>query len=112
MAFFVMTKTVLKSLFRKPVTVKYPFGPATHKEKTRGHIEIDIKACIFCGMCQRKCPTGALAVRREQKEWEIDRMRCISCNACVEICPKKCLCMRNTYSPPATQKQKETFRHA
>ncbi len=112
MSFLVMTRTVLKSLLRKPATVRYPFVPKTYFANTRGGITIEIDKCIYCGMCQRKCPTGALAVLREQKTWEIDRMKCISCGYCVEVCPKKCLAMGNKYTAPATSKSKEQFRNA
>ena len=104
-----MTKTVMKSLFRKPATVAYPFAPRVYDAKTRGSIEIDIAACIFCGICSKKCPTEALAVSKSDKAWEIDRLRCIACGYCVDVCPKKCLKMNNTYTPPSRGKKKETF---
>jgi formate hydrogenlyase subunit 6/NADH:ubiquinone oxidoreductase subunit I len=107
-----MTKVVLKSLFRKPATERYPFAPRTYVARSRGSIAIDISVCIFCGMCSRKCPTSALGVSRTEKTWEINRLRCITCNYCVDVCPKKCLRMENTYTAPSKGKNVEIFHHA
>ena len=113
MGLFNMYNTVIKSLFRRPYTVKYPFGPRVyHGDITRGSIGIDIGKCIYCGLCQKKCPTTALAVSKEEKSWGIDRLRCITCGACVEVCPKKCLEMNRDYSPPVTEKKREVFKNA
>jgi formate hydrogenlyase subunit 6/NADH:ubiquinone oxidoreductase subunit I len=101
-----MTKTVLCSLFSKPSTVRYPFEKKQVYKNTRGSIAIDIEKCIFCGICSKKCPTGAIAVNKEAKKWEINRTRCIACNYCVEVCPKKCLNNENAYTSPFTSKEK------
>jgi len=112
MPIFTITKTLFKSLLRPPATEKYPFGPKTYSPRTRGSIQIDISQCIFCGICQRKCPTGAITVSKPSTEWSIDRLRCISCNACVEVCPKKCLAMSNQYTSPTQGPRKDTYHHA
>ena len=112
MQFFIMAKTVLKSLFRKPFTIKYPFGPKVLSEASRGSIIIDISKCIFCGICQRKCPTGAIVVSKEEKTWTIARLRCITCGYCVEVCPKKCLSMSNQYTEPMLTRHEETHKNA
>ena len=112
MSFFSLAKTVLKSLFSKPATGRYPFAPKEYVKGSRGKIEIDIKRCIFCGMCQRKCPTAALAVAKSDKTWEIDRLRCVICGYCVDVCPVKCLRMENTYTPPCEKRTKDLVRYA
>lgn len=112
MPFFTMTKTVLKSLFKKPATRRYPFAPRTYPARSRGSIAIDISACIFCGMCSRKCPTAALTVDAKQKSWEIDRLRCITCGYCVDVCPEKCLRMHSAYTPATKDREKERFSRA
>jgi len=112
MQFFVMAKTVLKSLFGKPATVKYPFGPKVLSESARGSIVIDISKCIFCGICQKKCPTGAIAVVREEKTWNIARLKCITCGYCVEVCPKKCLQMSSQYTEPMLTRHEDTYKNA
>ena len=110
MALFSMTKTVLKSLFSKPATRPYPFTPYTPQAKTRGSIGIDIDACIYCGICVRKCPTTALVVDKQTRTWSMDRLRCITCNNCVDACPKKCLSMRNTYTAPTGTRDVEHYQ--
>lgn len=102
----------MKSLFRKPATVKYPFGPKVLSASARGSIVIDISKCIFCGICQKKCPTAAIIVNREEKSWKIDRLRCITCNYCAESCPKKCLKMDNQYTEPMLTKQEDLYKNA
>jgi len=111
MSLFIMAKTAIKSILRKPATRRYPFGPKRpYYKNTRGRIEIDITKCIFCGLCQKKCPTNALTVIREEKKWKIDRMRCCSCGYCVEVCPKKCLSMKNEYMGPSTGEKKDIYQ--
>ncbi|MDP8261774.1 MAG: 4Fe-4S binding protein [Candidatus Ancaeobacter aquaticus] len=113
MPLFSMTKTTLKSLFKKPVTRKYPFGPLrTQYKNTRGTLCIDVSQCIFCGICEKKCPTQAISVIKEEKMWKINRLRCIICGSCVEHCPKKCLHLDNTYTKPGTGKMEDTYHHA
>jgi formate hydrogenlyase subunit 6/NADH:ubiquinone oxidoreductase subunit I len=85
----------------------YPLVKRDFAPKTRGSIRIEIDKCIFCGICQRKCPTQAIVVTKETKHWDIDRFRCIICNACVEACPKKCLFTEGQYSASAAVKSEE-----
>ena len=106
------TKIAMKNLNSHPATLMYPIKPRKFYTRTRGHIEINIHDCIFCGMCSRKCPTGAITVSRPDKSWQIDRLRCIQCNSCVENCPKKCLSMGNKYTAPSEVKTKDIFKDA
>ena len=92
-------KTLFKSLGSKAPTYKYPYAPMPKDPLVRGHVEIDIAACIFCNICARKCPTNAIAMDRQSKEWEIAPFQCIVCGECVEACPKKCLYMRPQLTP-------------
>ena len=112
MKLFVMAKKVLKSLCLKPATFRYPFVPKTYYKNTRGSIAIDINKCIYCGMCQRKCPAQAIVAAKAEKQWQIDRLRCVSCGYCVEVCPVKCLSMNNNYSSSALKREEEIFRRA
>lgn len=102
-------KTAIKNLFSAPATRPYPEQPREYPERTRGHVQIDIDTCILCGLCSRKCPTGAITVDRTKKTWSIMRFGCIQCGCCVETCPKKCLTMKNTYTEPGAQKTEDTF---
>ena len=98
------SKQVMKNLFSKPATTAYPFQPREYPEASRGHIEINIDDCIFCGMCQRKCMSGAITVDRNTKTWTIERMGCVQCADCTIGCPKKCLKIVPGYTEPSSEK--------
>jgi ech hydrogenase subunit F len=112
MKIFRLAGTVLKSLSRPAATRLYPFVPHVYEPKTRGHIDIAIAQCIFCGICDRRCPTQAIAVTKADRTWAIDRLRCIQCNSCVELCPTKCLSMGNAYTDPSFGAVRDTFAQA
>ena len=106
MGTFKLGKMTLGSLFRKPATVRYPYEKRDFEKlfpHMRGHVVNDIDACILCGMCQRACPVGALAVDRKAGDWEIDPYRCVQCASCVHECPKKCLSMDVHATEPAVE---------
>lgn len=109
MNIMVFTKTALHNLFSKPATRPYPQKPREYPERARGHIGIDIDTCVFCGLCSKKCPTGAITVDRAGKSWSIERFGCIQCGYCVESCNKKSLSMRQDYTKPAASKSTDTF---
>ena len=50
MAFMDFTRTALKNLFSKPATRQYPQEPREYPARSRGHVEIDMDACILCGL--------------------------------------------------------------
>lgn len=104
------TGTVMKNLFSKPATRLYPQEERIYPERTRGKVAIDVDNCLFCGMCARKCPTGAITVNREEKKWDIERFNCVQCGCCVKNCPKKCLSMEQHYPEPAAKKYDDSFQ--
>jgi len=107
MAFNVIGKTIMKSLFGKPATAMYPIIKNEFYPNTRGSLEMaNINDCTFCGICGKRCPAGAIAVSRPDKKWEVDRTRCIVCNFCVQLCPKNCLALQRQYTTPMTDKSK------
>jgi len=99
MSLFSIGNTIIKSLFKCPATTLFPLAPKTDCKLVRGQVANNIPECIFCGICQKKCPTGAIKVSREGKSWEIERSRCVLCTNCVEFCPKKCLSMNSKLTP-------------
>ena len=105
-----MTRTVIRNLFHGPATLMYPKKRRTFTPITRGRVEIDINRCIFCGMCGRRCPTYAIVVTKDNKEWQIDRLKCCICGLCVEICPKKCLATESQYTPPTADKAAGVYK--
>ena len=103
------TKIVLNNLFSKPATRMYPQEPRVYPQRTRGHIDNDMNACILCGICSKKCPADAIVVDRAARTWSIERFGCIQCGYCVESCPKKCLSMQQAYTQPAAEKSTDTY---
>ena len=94
-----ISKTIIRSLVGKPATLMYPQRKRTYTVATRGKVENEIERCIFCRLCEKNCPTKALAVSKEKNQWEIDSLNCCLCRRCVEVCPVKCLSMANVYFP-------------
>jgi ech hydrogenase subunit F len=90
---FSLIGNIFTNLTRKPATRPYPAVRRQAPAGARGRLKIDIDACIFCSLCQKRCPANALDVSRQPKNWTLDPYRCIVCGYCVEACPKKCLSM-------------------
>lgn len=109
MAIMNFSFTALKNLFSKPATNNYPEVPREYPKRSRGHIEISIDDCIMCGICSRKCMSGAIKVDRNTKTWSIERMGCVQCGACVNACPKKCLSIVPGYTEPSAEKTVDTY---
>jgi len=89
-----MMSQVLGSLFKKPVTSKYPFVKKPMPKNFRGKLRFYPEKCIGCKMCMRDCPSGAITIRAVgDKKFEavIDLAKCIYCAQCVDTCPKKAL---------------------
>lgn len=105
MGVFKLGKLTLTSLFKKPVTVAYPYQPVEYPAATRGHIELDASTCILCGICAKACPADALEVdRKVTSTWRIKPLSCVQCGYCVSVCPHDCLTMEVNYSPATTVK--------
>ncbi len=52
---------------------------------------VDIKKCISCGACSKKCPTKAIFLPFAQavpQAYIIDMSKCKRCGACVKVCPR------------------------
>lgn len=53
----------------------------------------DPAKCVYCTICARKCPAGALEVNRAEKTWTLDEDKCVACGTCCEACPKNAIIM-------------------
>lgn len=109
MSTFKLGKMTLGGLFKKPETIQYPIQHRFAPEGRKGHIVVDIETCILCGICMKKCPTGAIEVDKKAGIWSIDHFRCIQCGYCHRECPKDCLTMDPALPTVAAQKHRETF---
>ena len=107
MAYFEMTRLALKWALTKPPTSQYPFQPRQALAGSRGRLVFTKDNCVYCNVCAKKCPTGALGLNRKEKKWIIDRLRCITCGCCVEVCPKKSLELVADHVRPTVTRDRE-----
>lgn len=61
-----------------------------HKIMPKGDLQCS-DACVYCTLCAKKCPEGAITVDRENKTWAVDNSKCTKCGTCINACPKKAL---------------------
>lgn len=109
-----MIGELLRSLKKKPATVKYPAEGRAMSKGFRGKLKFYPEKCVGCKLCVRDCPSGAIDIRKiNEKEFEavIDLGRCIYCAQCVDSCMKNALESTEEYEIAQLDntKLKETF---
>jgi ech hydrogenase subunit F len=90
----------LRNLFSRPASERPGDHPAP-AAGSRGALQIEIKDCVFCGLCARKCPADAFTVDLKKRLLAFEELKCVSCGACVDACSKHCLSL--TEELPATR---------
>lgn len=117
--FFAMMRglfIVIKHLFRKPNTIRYPEEKRTLPLRSRGrhHLtkwEDGKERCVGCELCAIVCPSQAIYVKpaentpehmhshgeRYAKDFQINMLRCIYCGLCEEACPTGAIILGNDY---------------
>ena len=77
-----------------PAPAAKPATPATPSETPAVEVKPrDPSRCVYCTLCAKKCPAGAIEVDRANKTWKLDDEKCVACGTCAEACPKKCIIM-------------------
>lgn len=91
---------LLKNLFQKPMTVKFPHESIPIAERYRGEHGFDIDKCISCGLCANICPNKAIKMVKAPGEYgkkypklypQIDLGKCCFCGLCQDVCPTKAI---------------------
>jgi ech hydrogenase subunit F len=104
-----MLPTIIKNLFTKPATRKYPFEKREAFAKSRGKVNFDSSKCDHCGDCQRVCPAHAIEVDEKAKTVTYDPFRCIYCWVCVEHCMQGGITAEEQHREPAYKKTKQVM---
>lgn len=84
---------VIRNLFRRPITVRYPEEELEISKGYRGEHGFDVNKCKGCGLCARVCPNKAIDMVKYGKDGEnnkhprIDMSKCCYCGLCQDICP-------------------------
>ena len=96
-----MLKDVVESLFKRPMTEKYPFEKHPAPDRLRGELMWNPEKCTGCCLCNKDCPSNAIELitidkkaKRFVMEYHADR--CTYCAQCVQNCRFECLSMSNT----------------
>jgi len=90
----------LKYVFKKSVTINYPYEKGPLSPRFRGEHALRRYAngeerCIACKLCEAICPAQAITIEAEEREdgsrrttrYDIDMTKCIYCGMCQEACP-------------------------
>ena len=102
-------KMTLSGLVKHPETIQYPSEKKLPAPGQKGQVKIDVTLCSLCGICQKRCPCGAISVDKAARTWSIDRFRCVQCGTCIRECPKHCLSMDPAYPAPSAKKHLDVF---
>ncbi len=114
---------MVHNVFRRRVTVRYPFGPPRVAERFRGKLDIDPAKCTGCGVCEIVCPAsvvsmitvGTRAVGDRQVEVRrpvFDLFGCISCGQCVDDCRFEALSLTKSFELATADKDSLIMRKA
>jgi NADH-quinone oxidoreductase subunit I len=100
-----------RELFRKPITVRYPYEKREIPTRFRGMVVNDATRCNACTRCVRVCPVDCIETKgigkgkeRKAEYWTIDYSKCCWCQLCVEACPEGSLIMSHDYETVFTRR--------
>jgi Na+-translocating ferredoxin:NAD+ oxidoreductase subunit B len=74
---------------------------------TNYHAEVEKNRCEGCGVCEKRCQMGAVAVALKHSSAVVNRDICIGCGLCVTTCPEQAIYLEKNepqVSPPDTRR--------
>jgi NADH-quinone oxidoreductase subunit I len=90
----------LRYMFRKKVTLNYPYEKGYLSPRFRGEHALrrypdGEERCIACKLCEAICPAQAITIEsaeradgtRRTTRYDLDMLKCIYCGFCQEACP-------------------------
>lgn len=107
-----MEDDLIKSLIKKPITLRFPYERAQPVERMRGEINWKIEKCIGCTLCAKVCPSEAVEIIGKGQNAEIRYHigRCLFCGECVDICPTKAIQTTKKFELAFTKPKQMTLK--
>jgi formate hydrogenlyase subunit 6/NADH:ubiquinone oxidoreductase subunit I len=95
-----MLGEILRSIFRKPATQRFPFEIAPVPQRLRGVVRYNPEKCTGCQLCMKDCPANAIEIITVDKPnkrfiMRFHADRCTYCAQCIVNCRFNCLEMSN-----------------
>lgn len=89
-----------RSLFKRPITEKYPYEQKATPARFRGKLHYDESKCTGCRICVRDCPSKAIEIvvidkANKRYAMKYDVGRCTFCGQCLQSCRFGCLDLSN-----------------
>jgi hydrogenase-4 component H len=99
---FSLVPHLWRTLFSRPITVRYPFGELELPPYFRGRVVIDEAKCVGCGLCVRDCPGFGLVLQRTpDRDFSLVHYpdRCAYCGQCEDNCRTGAIRLINEFVP-------------
>ncbi len=99
---------LVRTLLKRRITVRYPYGPLELPEGYRGLVTADPDLCRGCGSCVRDCPANALELEHGERgsfRLVLYPERCAYCGQCETSCRFGSIRLTNAFKPGAAAKE-------